>query len=97
MPRSTTTFKPGDPRINRKGRTKGDPNKATKAIRELARSILEQPQALAVLRKQARDGELHPIIQKELMHYAYGKPKTEVEISGGQRPVLFEALVPRPK
>lgn len=79
------------------GRTKGVPNKATRQIRQLAQGILEQPAALAHLRKQAREGKLHPIIHKELMHYAYGKPKTEVEISGGERAIIFQALVPRPK
>lgn len=65
------------------GRPAGCENTTTREIRELARAILEQPEALAILMKQARAGTLHPVIHRELMHYAYGKPKETLAIEGG--------------
>lgn len=89
-----TAFKKGQSG-NPAGRKPG-PNKVTKEIRDLARGILERPKALAILQKQADEGKLHPSIHVTLMHYAYGKPKTEVEISGGSKAVKFVVSVPRP-
>lgn len=75
-----TAFKKGQSG-NPAGRKPG-PNKVTKEIRALARDILEQPDALAKLRKQAREGKLHPSIHVTLMHYAYGVPKQKLEVEG---------------
>jgi hypothetical protein len=65
-----------------KGRPKGALNKTTVAMKEISRGILEQPEALDVMKRQARAGRLNPAIHIALMHYAYGKPKETIAHEG---------------
>jgi hypothetical protein len=64
------------------GRPKGSQNKVTLAMKDISRGILEQPEALNVLKRQARAGRLNPAIHIALMHYAYGKPKETIAHEG---------------
>lgn len=66
---------PGGP-----GRKKGVPNKAKLIAEDIARSILEQPEAIAKLQDQARSGKLHPVVWNTLAAYAWGKPVDQVRV-----------------
>ncbi len=71
-------FVKGDPRA---GRPKGTPNKATVAVREAARAIVEDPDYRAGFVARAMAGTLAPPLEAMLWHYAYGKPKETAEVS----------------
>jgi hypothetical protein len=71
------------------GRKAGTPNKATVEIKELARSLLEDPIYQTNLRKRLRDGEASQIEQL-LYHYAYGKPTDNLKVG---REFTLEELV----
>lgn len=60
------------------GRKAGTPNKATAEIKDLARSLLEDPVYQTKLKQRLRDGKA-PQIEQLLYHYAYGKPKEQFE------------------
>ena len=64
------------------GRKAGTPNKATAEIKDVARSLLEDPVYQAKLKQRLRDGKA-PQIEQLLYHYAYGKPKERFEVSKG--------------
>lgn len=64
------------------GRQKGAVNKVTREVRDWARGILEDPEVQARTLRQAQEGKLAPAVFNELLHYAYGKPKDTVEVSG---------------
>jgi hypothetical protein len=62
------------------GRTLGTPNKATLQIKDLARSMLEDPLYRKKLKERLRIGKAQRI--EELLHlYAYGKPTQNIEVS----------------
>ena len=63
------------------GRKAGTPNKATVEIRELARSLLEDPAYQEKLKRRLRSGRAQQI-EGLLYHYAYGKPVQKVALSG---------------
>ena len=71
-------FQKGKPKTG--GRKAGTTNKATVEIKELARSLLEDPVYQAKLTQRLRDGAAAQIEQM-LYHYAYGKPKERFEVS----------------
>lgn len=55
------------------------PNKATKAVKDIARGMLEDPDyrtKLIARLKSGRAGLMEPL----LWHYGYGKPKEEVRL-----------------
>jgi hypothetical protein len=56
------------------------PNKVTLAIRDFAMSVLEDPTYRANLTRRAIRGRLHPSVEVQLYHYAYGRPKMSFEI-----------------
>jgi hypothetical protein len=62
------------------GRKPGTPNKATVEIKDLARSLLEDPLYLQNLKERLRSGKAQRI-EELLYHYAYGKPMQDVEVS----------------
>ena len=70
-------FEKGDPRA---GRPKGTPNKVTAEVRLAARGLMEDPAYLARLRRRLRAGKCAPAVECMLWHYAYGKPKDQVEV-----------------
>lgn len=64
------------------GRPRGVPNRATREVKEAAQLFLADPQGQARLLEQYRRGKLHPSVLALFYHYAYGKPKDELEVSG---------------
>lgn len=64
------------------GRQKGTVNKATAEVQKLCRRMVENSKYLTGIRKRLREGDLHPGVETMLWHYAYGKPKETVEVSG---------------
>ena len=76
-----TRFQPGESG-NPVGRVKGSHNKATLEIRRLCREIVEDPTYWRNRLVAARAGKLPPAVECLLLHYAYGKPKEQVEHQG---------------
>jgi hypothetical protein len=75
--RDTTGLKRGGP-----GRPKGRPNKVTLEVKGWAQSVVEDPQVQATTLGLARRGKLDSSLFRELLHYAYGKPKDSVSVEG---------------
>jgi hypothetical protein len=75
---------PGRPKGTPKtgGRKKGTPNKATVEIKTLAQTFVQDAAGQAKLLEQYRDGTIAPGVLQLMLHYAYGKPKDQVEHSG---------------
>lgn len=67
------------------GRQKGTPNKATTAFAEACRAFLDDPVAWKRMAKEYRNGTLDPRLVVMLFAYAHGKPKEQIEHSGGLR------------
>jgi hypothetical protein len=82
-------FKKGDPRA---GRPKGSQNKATVEVREAARSFVEDPIYRESLKARLQSGDLAPAVESMLWHYAYGKPKEQVELSGPDGGAVVSAV-----
>lgn len=66
------------PRYTGPGRPKGIPNKVTAEIRQLARHLLQDKAYRRSLRRRLVNGTLGPL-EIVLWHYAYGKPKDQLE------------------
>jgi hypothetical protein len=66
-------FENGHPKVG--GRRKGVPNRATEEVRELARSIIEDPEYQQALRARLRAGEAGGI-EGLLWRYAGGAPQS---------------------
>ena len=64
------------------GRRKGTPNKVTAEAQAVCAGIVDDPTYRTKLVARAKAGELAPAIEAMLWHYAYGKPKEQVEVSG---------------
>ena len=64
------------------GRQKGTCNKTTLEVREFARSLLETPTYKASLIARLEAGILSPAVESMLWHYAHGKPRETVELTG---------------
>lgn len=64
------------------GRKKGTPNKATVQVKEFAQAFLDDNRGRAKMLALYRSGKLHASIIVMLHHYAYGKPKELVELTG---------------
>jgi hypothetical protein len=76
--RNTTGLRRGGP-----GRPKGVPNKATVEVKAWAQSVVEDPQVQATTLDLARRGKLDSSLFRELLHYAYGKPKESMSVDLG--------------
>ena len=74
-------FKPGQSG-NPKGRKKGVPNKVTVEAQKACEALVDDPVYRAKLLTDLRRRELPPGIEAMLWHYAKGKPKEQVELSG---------------
>jgi len=61
-----------------RGRPKGSQNKVTREIKAFARSLLEDPGYQAALKTRLKAGKA-PHLEPLLYHYAYGKPKEQIE------------------
>jgi hypothetical protein len=75
------------------GRQKGTPNKATREIREAARSLLEDKPYLDALKTRLKEGTAGAV-EPLLYHYAYGKPKETIEHNLPMAPVIIDMLQP---
>jgi hypothetical protein len=80
-PRTPPRRKKGTPKTG--GRKKGTPNKATVEAKIAASEIVDDPKYRKKLLTKARKGTLPPAVECMLWHYAKGKPKDSVELSGG--------------
>jgi hypothetical protein len=71
------------------GRPKGVPNKATQQVKELARRLVEDPEYLKKLGAGLRKRKgVAPAVETLLWHYAYGKPKEQIEIEASVNATL---------
>ena len=64
------------------GRPPGVLNKVTIEAREFGRAIVSDPGYQRKFEARARAGTLHYQLETMLWHYAFGKPKERVELSG---------------
>lgn len=76
MPRNTSGLKRGGP-----GRTPGVPNRVTAEIRDVSKSLVEDPTYVEHLKLRLVNGKA-PHMETLLFHYAYGKPKDVTEHEG---------------
>lgn len=72
--------KKGTPKTG--GRAKGTPNKVTAEARDICRAFLESAPYRVTLKDRIEAGRLPPAVETMLWHYAYGKPKEEIELTG---------------
>lgn len=63
------------------GRKPGVPNRATLEIRDASRRLLEDPAYQVSLKRRLSAGKA-PHMETLLHHYAYGKPKDELDLGG---------------
>jgi hypothetical protein len=77
------------------GRKKGAPNKATRDVRALCASIINDPLYLQNLRQHAIERKLAPAVECLLFHYAYGVPRQPVEIDPPLGPIFQIATLPQ--
>ncbi len=52
-------------------------------------SVLEDPMYRTNLRRRAIRGRLHPSVEVQLYHYAYGRPKMSFEIEPSAVPCFI--------
>ena len=71
-------FVKGDPRA---GRPKGRQNDLTVEVREAAQRIVQDPDYLKELAVRLKAGRA-PAVEILLWHYAYGRPKEQVQTHG---------------
>ena len=72
------------PSTHRVGRKAGIPNKSTLEVREWTQKILEDPVGQARLLASFQNGTISDIRLTLLMHYAYGKPKEQIAVTGAE-------------
>jgi uncharacterized protein YdeI (BOF family) len=72
--------KKGSPKTG--GRQKGTPNRVTVEAREAAGALVDDPIYRRTLARDMRARTVQPAIESLLWHYAKGKPKDVVEITG---------------
>lgn len=79
---------------NPRGRKPGAVNKVTAEAKAACAAIVDDPIYRSMLLKRAQLGRLAPAVEAMLWHYAKGKPKEHVEVSGvdGQ-PINMELVV----
>jgi hypothetical protein len=63
------------------GRKPGVPNKATVAVKEAARELVEQAAYREALARRLVSGRLAPAMETTLWHYAYGRPKESTDLT----------------
>lgn len=76
------------------GRRKGTPNKSTGAVADRCRQLIESIEYQAFFRQRLLAGDLPPAVEAMTWHYAYGKPKESLELSGADGgPVKVEFVI----
>jgi hypothetical protein len=65
-----------------KGRPKGALNKATVEAREVCAGLVGNPAYLELLRKRLHSGKCAPAVEAMIWHYAHGRPKETLELTG---------------
>ena len=68
---------------NPAGRPKGALNKATRDVKALCTELLESPTYVRNFRTRLNAGKLAPVVEALVWHYAYGKPKEQIELEAG--------------
>lgn len=72
------------------GRRKGTPNKSTGAVAERCRQLIESKDYQDYFAHRLFTGNLPAAVEAMTWHYAYGKPKESLELTGeGGGPVLI--------
>lgn len=64
------------------GRTKGTPNKASGEISTRCKALIESEDYQQMFVSRLTHGTLPPALEALTWHYAYGKPKERVELTG---------------
>ena len=84
-------FQPGESG-NPAGRVKGVPNKATKEVKNLCRSWVEDAEYQKQFLTRFKAGKLPPQLETMVWAYAYGKPKESVELTGSLAETLQRVI-----
>lgn len=79
------------------GRPAGIPNKATREIRAMARSLVEDPEYVENLRIRLRSGKCAPAVECMLFHYAYGEPPKTLIVAGDAESPWAKAFAAMPQ
>ena len=66
---------------SRKGRPPGSVNAIHKRVRAIAQQILGSQEYVASLNARIKDGTLPPAMETLLWHYAYGKPRDQIQLT----------------
>lgn len=65
-----------------RGRVKGVPNKVTKEVRDLALNLVHNPGYQAKFARAFIARRINRKLEEMVWHYAFGKPKNDVNVSG---------------
>ena len=90
MPHNISGLKRGGP-----GRPKGVPNKVTAEARAACAELVDDPVYRERLKARLLAGRLPPALECLLWHYAKGKPKDDLQVTGNERGPL-EIIVRKP-
>jgi hypothetical protein len=85
--RNTSGLKRGGP-----GRKPGVPNKVTQEVKAVASRLVDDPDYLASLERRLKRGKCAPAVETMLWHYAKGKPKDQLEVTGADGGPLIQAI-----
>ena len=80
---------------NPKGRPKGARNKVTIEVQAAAAELVDDPEYRAQLKIRLLTGTLAPGLEALLWHYAKGKPKDELAVTGSEGGPL-EIIIRKP-
>ncbi|HMF11591.1 MAG TPA: DUF5681 domain-containing protein [Gemmataceae bacterium] len=69
---------------NPAGRPKGTRNKVTVDAQQTAAALVDDPIYRAKLARDLRGRKVPPLIEQMLWHYAKGKPKDELQVTGSE-------------
>lgn len=64
------------------GRVAGVPNRAGGEIEARCRALIESSDYQEIFQRRFEAGKLPPALEAMTWHYAYGKPKERMELSG---------------
>ena len=64
-----------------KGKSDGSSTTVTRQVKELCCNLVEDPKYQASFKRRLLSGELSPALESLVWHYAFGKPKDEVDLA----------------